>query len=370
MGHKKASNFGNGLVVTRPFAIIVGMIIVIIAGGSGTRLWPLSTPDYPKHLLKINSDDRSLLQHAYDRASQLTNEIYVVSDHSHIKHVRQQLSELPENAFIVEPARRGTASCILAALARIEQEGNVDEPVAFMAADHYVRDLEGFAHSFKLAAESSQSHGQIVLVGVEPDHPATGFGYIQKEDMIDEKTFVFTVHSFKEKPDHKTALRYLESGNYLWNCSYFIGSVNTFKKAMKASAPELLKSYEQLVTASKADFEKVYLSLENISIDYALIEKVKNLLVVPASFDWMDLGSFGDLHKAVGGDEQGNHVQGKVEIEEVQNSFVQNQDDRPVAVIGLDNVVVVNTPNGILVARKDLSQKVGEVSRRLKAKEK
>ncbi|HEY5442335.1 MAG TPA: sugar phosphate nucleotidyltransferase, partial [Candidatus Saccharimonadales bacterium] len=168
-----------------------------------------------------------------------------------------------------------------------------------------------------------------------------------------------------EKPDHKTAEEYLASGNYLWNCSYFIGSVDTFKQTMQTAAPALLKSYEKLSAASPENYQAAYLALENISIDYALIEKVQNLLVVPASFDWMDLGSFGDLHKVVSSDEHGNHTAGTVELEMVSNSYIENQEAKPVAVIGLDNVAVVNTPQGLLITRKDLSQKVGEISKRI-----
>ncbi len=343
------------------------MIVVIIAGGSGTRLWPLSTPDYPKHLLKINGDDRSLLQHTYDRARKLTDKIYVVSDSSHIEHVRKQLSELPEEAFIVEPARRGTANCIVAALAIIAKLHDPDEPIASIHADHYIRDIVGFMHSFKVATEVSTANKRIVLVGVEPDHPSTAFGYIEKDDLFDETNFVYGVGSFKEKPAHDVAQEYVASGKYLWNCGYFVGSVNTFKQKMEQYAPELFDNYEKLAAAAPADYEDVYLSLTSEAIDYALIEKVPDLLVVPASFDWMDLGSFGDLHKAIGGDEQGNHAQGKVEMEEVTNSYVNNQEDKPVAVIGLDNVVVINTPQGILVARKDLAQQVGVVSKRINA---
>lgn len=133
---------------------------------------------------------------------------------------------------------------------------------------------------------------------------------------------------------------------------------------MRDYASDLLNTYEKLVKATTEQYESTYMELDNNAIDYALIEKVKDLLVVPASFDWMDLGSFGDLHKAIGGDERGNHINGLVEIEGVQNSYVHNQEEKPVALIGLDNVVVVNTPNGILVARKDMAQKVGDVSKR------
>jgi mannose-1-phosphate guanylyltransferase len=344
------------------------MIVVIIAGGSGTRLWPLSTPDYPKHLLNINGDDRSLLQNTYERAKLLSDRIYIVSEVSHIDHVKAQLPDLAEEAFIVEPSRRGTASCIIASLVRIAEQAAADEPIVILSADHYVRDVDGFVHSFKVATQTSSEYKRIVLVGVEPDYPATGFGYIQKGTLIDERTFVFNVHSFKEKPDHNTAVGYVASGKYLWNCGYFVGSINTFKTAMEQHAPEMFSNYQKLVSANKDNYNGIYQGFENISIDYALIEKVPDLLVVPASFDWMDLGSFNDLHKAVGSDDKGNHVHGNVETEDLTNSFIQNYEAKPVAVIGLDNVVVINTLNGILVARKDLAQKVGDVSKRFNNK--
>ncbi len=345
------------------------VIVVIIAGGSGTRLWPLSTPDYPKHLLKIDGDERSLLQHAYDRARSLTDKIYVVSDASHIDHVKDQLGELPEDAFIVEPARRGTANCIIAALAYISKRHDNDEVIASMHADHFIRDMAGFVHSFKLANQVSKANKRIVLVGVEPDFPATGFGYIEKGAIFDEDTFVYEVKSFKEKPEFAVAKQYLASGNYVWNGGYFVGSVNTFKDKMQTYAPALKETYDKLVGAEvdSDNYKEIYLGLESNAIDYALIEKVKDLLVVPASFDWMDLGSYIDLHKAVGGDQDGNYLQGKVEMSQVRNSYIQNEENKPVIVIGLDNIAVVNTPEGVLVTRKDMGQEVGDLSKRLQS---
>lgn len=299
----------------------------------------------------------------------MTSDIYVVSEAGHIDHVKRQLSDLAADHFIVEPARRGTASCIVAALAYIGQRHDPEETIAFIHADHYVRDTAGFVHSFRVADEVCTSEKRIVLIGVEPDYPATCFGYIQKGGLLKEEPFVYNVHSFKEKPEFAVAKQYADSGNYLWNCGYFVGSINTFKSSMQANAPELLADYQKLADAGPEAYEQIYLGFKNAAIDYALMEKVPDLLVVPASFDWMDLGSFGDLHKAVGGDEQGNHIHGRVETEEVTNSFIQNHEDKPVAVIGLDNVAIVNTPNGILVTRKDLSQKVGDIGKRFNNKE-
>lgn len=329
-------------------------------------MWPLSTPDFPKHLLKLGGEEKSLLQNAYARAQKLTNKIYVITDASHAHHVQDQLPGLSSEELIIEPARRGTASCIIAALAHLAPRHPSDEPIAFMPADHYIRDIEGFEHSFKMADSIVRQKQRLVLVGVEPDQPATGFGYIQKGALFDEAKLVFEVQSFHEKPDFDTAQKFLRSGKYLWNCGYFVGSNDIFAAAMQAHSPGLHDSYRQLLDSQGDEYVETYLALENIAIDYALIEKVTDLLVVPAAFDWMDLGSYGDLSKAVTTDEIGNHFTGSsIHVEEVQNTYIENQEQKPVVVIGLDNCVVVNTPHGILVTRKDLSQKVGDVSKRL-----
>jgi mannose-1-phosphate guanylyltransferase len=271
--------------------IIYNMIVCIIAGGSGTRLWPLSTSAYPKHLLKVNGDEKSLLQNTYERAKAIADHVYVITESGHAHHIKDQLPELTDDNFVVEPARRGTASCIVAALSHVASRHDADEPIAVLSADHYIRDIVGFEHSFKVAGEASKDTGRIVLVGVEPDHPATGFGYIQKDGIYDEESLIYDVHSFKEKPEYDVARGYVKSGKYLWNCGYFVGSVDTFAKKMKEHAPDMHSNFEKLSAATNADeYEKTYLAFENDTIDYALIEKVDDLLVVPASFDWMDSG--------------------------------------------------------------------------------
>lgn len=342
------------------------MIVVIIAGGSGTRLWPLSTPKHPKHLLSLTGE-RSLTQQTYDRAKQIANEIYVVTEASHADDIKAQLSELKKENFLVEPARRGTASCIVMALEKISQKHDKDEAIAFVHADHHIRDNEGFARSFTIAAASSKDMNRIALVGVEPTYPSTGFGYIEKSEPIRLDSIVHHVSAFKEKPDFATAREYVDSGRYLWNCGYFVGSLNVFVDKMKAHSPEMLKNYENLQAAKdEKSYHEAYLAFENDAIDYALIEKVDDLLSVPATFDWMDVGSFKDLHAANAADEAGCYAEGEaIHALEVENSYLRNDETKPLAVIGLDNVVVVNTPDGILVARKDMSQRVGEVAKKL-----
>lgn len=347
------------------------MITVIIAGGSGTRLWPLSTAKYPKHLLKLTSE-RTLLQTAYDRASKLGDTIYVVTEASHSQHVLAQLPELSAKSILVEPGRRGTAHCIIFALDYIARHHDHDEPIAFIHSDHHVRDIGGFARSFALAAKTSTANNQITLIGIEPTFPSTGFGYIKRDGMINGNNGVFQVESFKEKPDHDTATKYVESGDYLWNCGYFVGSVKTFLDEMRLSAPDLLANYEKLSgidSFAGDEYKSKYLSLDNQVIDIALIEKAKSLAVVSASFDWMDVGSFKDLHDVVPTDEKGNYYSGEnIHTIDVDNVYVRNEEnDKPIAVIGLNNVVVVNTPDGILVSRKDVSHRTGEVAKKLQS---
>lgn len=345
------------------------MITVINAGGSGTRLWPLSTSTRPKQLLAL-TNERTMVQQAYDRAKLRGDTVYVVTEVSHAADLRAQLPELPDEAFLVEPGRRGTAHCILFALDYIARHHDKDEPVAFVHSDHHVRDTKGFKRSFAAAARASTDGQMIALIGIEPTFPSTGLGYIERDGAIDEAAGIYRVKSFKEKPDFETAQRYVESGNYLWNCGYFVGSVNVFLHEMAGSAPELTAHYQRLNDMAEFggnEYNEVYLSLDNQAIDIALIEKASQLAVVSAAFDWIDIGNFKDLHEAVQRDKNDNYMKGEnIHAIDVENVYVRNEESgKPVAVIGLDNVVVINTPDGILVARKDVSAKCGDIAKKL-----
>ncbi len=224
--------------------------------------------------------------------------------------------------------------------------------------------------SVALAAEASRVSGKVTLIGIEPTFPSTGFGYIERDGGI-KGTGAYQIESFKEKPDLQTAQQYLRLGKYLWNCGYFVGSVNTFLGEISRVAPALQASFDALsavAVAPSEEYDESYLKFPELVIDYELAEKSTNLAVVPASFDWMDIGSFKDLHEANESDDRGNFYKGSaIYDDELENVFIQNDETKPVVVIGLDNVVVVNTPNGILVARKDLSQKVKDAVARIKA---
>lgn len=345
------------------------MIVVIIAGGSGTRLWPLSTPDFPKHLLSLTDED-SLIQNTVDRVKSLTTpeQIFVVSEASHAHHVVEQLPELPKDNILVEPGRRGTASCFLLAMQAIRSRGLDDQAVFFLWADNVIRDQRGFSGTVSLAADLAEKQQKMVFIGVEPTYPSTGLGYMKKGERLENgyKT-AFELAEFVEKPNRQTALEYFRSGNYLWNTGYLMATLSTLEREIKSKNKTMWDNYQALLTTK--DVTKTYMGFESEPIDTSLSEKLNDALVVPGAFDWMDVGSFGDLHEVSGSDEQGNYFRGKeIYEDEVENTYIRNEEDKPVVVIGLDNIVVVNTENGVLVARKDLSQKVKDAVGRMEKK--
>ncbi len=340
------------------------MIVVIIAGGSGTRLWPLSTHNYPKHLLTLTGN-RSLVQNTYDRVKNLTDNIFVVSEASHINHVYDQLKEVPKKNILIEPARRGTASCAILALSEIKKRQFEDQPILILWADHLIRDNAGFCSTMKEAARLANENKKLVFVGIKPTYPSMAFNYIQKAESLNNGLRnIFKLKQFVAKPDRETAEVYFESGDYLWNTGYLMGNLNAFESEMGVNSPDLWRDYQNLYAAQ--DKDKVYTNLISLPLDTRLSENVKDALVIQCSFDWMDVGSFRDLHSISHQDRKGNSVKGKnIELEQVTNSYVRNEQPLPIAVIGLDEVAVIATENGILITNQSHDQKVGEVSKRL-----
>jgi len=310
-----------------------------------------------------------MVQSTFDRVKNMSEAVYVVPDISHADALKAQLPELQEDNFVVEPGRRGTASCIVAALAHVIKRHGMDMPIAFVHADHHIRDNEGYKESFNVAATYAQQYDRITLIGIEPTYPATGFGYIEKGDVVEEG-HLWKIKQFKEKPDFETAKEFIKSGRFVWNCGYFVGTGKSFLAEFQKHNPQRIQDYEALLAAQTAeDYEKAYLASENDAIDYALMERSDNLQVIPASFDWRDVGNFNDVHEANQLDEKNNYQSGdNIHSVEIENSYIRNEEGgKPIAVIGLSNVVVVNTKDGILVARKDVSHKVGDIAKKVQA---
>ncbi|HUC20146.1 MAG TPA: sugar phosphate nucleotidyltransferase, partial [Candidatus Polarisedimenticolaceae bacterium] len=261
------------------------MIIVIIAGGSGTRLWPLSQADHPKHLLTLTGKT-SLLQNTVARARKITPTVYVITERSQVGEVHKQLPDIPSNYIIAEPGRRGTASCIVLALATLAQHHPVSEPVVFFHSDSHIADQEGFAKAVETAAAASAQHSQIALIGIRPTYAATGFGYIHRGAPVKNRQELYEVRSFMEKPNAATANKYLKEGTYLWNIGLFAAPIKVWHAAFKKYAPDLAEGYDALAKAMEAPgtLSESYLALKNQPIDTALIERAEDLLVVPGSF--------------------------------------------------------------------------------------
>lgn len=341
------------------------MIAIILAGGSGTRLWPMSTPHNPKHLLSLTGE-KSLLQNAYERAKITADEIYILTDHSHDSLIREQLPELDEDHIIVEPGRRGTASCIVLALSRISKNHDPKTEVAFFHADHHIINKKGFADSVKKAAKAATKHQSIALIGIKPTYPATGFGYIQQGKLLGGD--IYQVDKFKEKPDHDLAKKYQESGEYLWNMGLFAAPINVFVAALAKYAPDRKEDFDDLCELETTESRnKRYMTMNEDPIDIVLIEKAKNVVVLPGEFDWMDIGSYKDLHDILPDiDSFKNSILGDqdmVYLEDSENATIVTH-NKPVAVIGLKNIVVVDTDEGILVCDKDLAQKVKSAAKK------
>lgn len=304
-----------------------------------------------------------MLQNTVTRASKVTSDIYVVTEASHASEVAKQLPQFSSDQIVVEPARRGTAACFVLGLARVAATHQKDESVVFIHADHHIPDVDKFATAVRAASSAAASTRSIALVGVAPSYPATGLGYIQTGNQIgqEEELPVYRVKAFKEKPSFDVAKRYLKAGTYLWNQGLFAAPIEVWTQEFKDFAPDHYQALTELT--GKDAVKDIYLRLENNAIDYVLIEKTPQLVVVPALYDWADIGSFRDLHKVLAG-EHGNFLKGNVHQIDCEDCMI-HATDKPVIAIGLSGIVVVDTPEGLLVTTKEQSHLVGELSKQL-----
>ena len=344
--------------------------VVILAGGSGTRLWPRSREKSPKHLLTLHGR-QSLLQSTYDRVRRLTENVYVVTERSQLEGIRGQLPQLAPERFIIEPARRGTASALgLSAVAIAERD-----PQATMMsvhADHYLgQDEEAYLETLDAEARWAESQRSLVTVGLRPPYPSTAFGYIQVGPALDGDGAgaVHRVKAFVEKPDLQTAERYLQAGDFLWNLGLFAWPVEVLFNEMAHHAPglyqglQLVKDARQAGRAGEAD--AAYKTLPTEAIDYAVMERTQNLLVVQAGFEWHDIGSWADLHDILEQDQAGNFVEGESILIDTKNCMIHSP-KKLVAAVGLEDMVVIETDDAILICPKARSQDVKLIVDRLK----
>ncbi len=336
------------------------MKVIILAGGSGTRLWPLSRERYPKQFVKLPGARRSLFQESFSRSLLLTgpSDIYVVTNAAYKFLIMGQVEELEcgydEDHILIEPEARNTLPAICAGVGEITKKG--DDCVAVFPSDHLIRDDAAFAALVKASEKLTKSH--IVTFGITPDRPHTGYGYILPGKALDVG---FQVKAFMEKPSRDKALEYIEKGS-LWNAGIFLFDTALFNEEVSTYAPEVFSAFKTSDNIRDA-FSKIK---TKISVDYAVMEKSSRVAVVPADIGWNDLGSFDSFREIFQTDENGNILPDDTVILESTDNLIYTDEDKLVAAVGVEGLIVIDNRDALLVCKKDESQEVRQIVDTLK----
>lgn len=332
---------------------------IVMAGGSGTRFWPQSRRLLPKQLLAL-AGDRALIRSTVDRIKGwiASDKTWIVTNSAQVDATRAKLPELRLEQFIVEPCARNTAPCIGLAAVRLLAH-DPDATMLVMPADHIIDNTAAFRATVESAAKLiEQQPDSLVLFGAKPNYPATAFGYIEMDSKAESTSNdAARVQAFKEKPDLATAEEYLWQGKYLWNCGIFVWKARRILELIQEFEPEIHRRLMRIQAAKPAEFESVlateFAAMKGISIDYAVLERAANVRVIPATFDWDDVGSWQAVARRDGANNDGNVVKGPFVGLETKNCIVRTTDDHLIATLGLENCIVVHTPDATLVAKAD-----------------
>ncbi len=347
--------------------------VVIMAGGRGERFWPQSRQATPKHLLPIVGD-KSMLAQTVDRVLGVVprENVLVITTQEQLDGCRQACPDLPPANLVAEPVGRDTAAATGLALLLIRQR-NPQAAFAMLPADHVIHDVGEYQKTLQVAFESAEAAELLVTLGIKPTLPATGFGYIQQAGLWREFSghLVMNVKRFVEKPLRATAETYLASGEYFWNAGMFVWRVPVVVAAFQQHAPELYAGLVRLESAAKssggwtAALAAVYPTLQKISVDYALMEKSTNVVVVPATFDWDDVGAWPAIARHYTPDAAGNVLRGAAMVEDGRDNIVVSDDGHLTAIVGASDLIVVHTAEATLVCHKDKAQEIKALLKRL-----
>lgn len=338
---------------------------VIMAGGIGSRFWPVSTSEFPKQFHDILGTGETLIQQTFRRLRGITaaDKILVVTHKKYRDLVKEQLPEMPESNIILEPARRNTAPCITYAAYRIQSE-DPEANMLIAPSDHIISNQKEFERVSKLALKTAAKNPYLITLGIKPHRPDTGYGYIQfvDQDKDNANEEVKVVKTFTEKPSLDLAQQFLESGDFLWNSGLFVWNLKTFKEELKKHQPDLFNTFEQgaekFGTDQEADFvADFYPSCENESIDYGLMEKSDQVYLIPADFGWSDLGTWGSLYEHSNLDKQENAVIGERVLTYASSKNIIRVPNGKIAVVeGLEDYIVIDTRESLLICKKDNEQ--------------
>ncbi len=343
--------------------------IVIMAGGVGSRFWPLSTPEYPKQFIDILGCGRTLIQLTVDRFTGIApiENFWVVTNAKYVDIVKEQIPGIPESHILAEPEARNTAPCIAWACWKIKAEDK-DANIVVTPSDAVVMNPEEFRRVIKNALNFTANHDAIVTIGIKPSRPETGYGYVEISGV--EEGEIYRVKEFKEKPDRETAEKYLKAGTFLWNAGIFVWNVVTIFDSITKYNSQIASLMNRIAqsfgTSNERDVvEGLFPICEKISIDYAVMEpasKEARVFTHPADFGWSDLGNWASLHEKLTKDEDQNAAVGNIKLYECANCVVHAEEARKVVLQGLDGYIVSEKNGQILVCKRSEEQRIREFS--------
>ena len=350
------------------------MYVVIMGGGSGKRFWPKSREALPKQFLKI-AGEKSMLRETFDRAKDLTKEdkIFVVTHKNFVSKTKEDIPQISYDNILAEPDARNTAPCIALSLFYLTTF-YPKEDILFIPADHFIKDNRKFAKAVLLAQKRVEKTKGLVIFGIKPRYPETGYGYIKKgkaSDKINGKT-IFEVKAFVEKPNKKKALQYIKSKNYLWNSGMFLFNADRLENSIKSYLPSVFEKFNNADLSSKEDFKgeklaSLYSGLPSISVDYALIEKESKVDLVECDFDWSDVGNWRALEEIWKSDKNGNVIKGNHFVKD-SSRVIADVGEKMFVALGVEDLILIDTKDVVFVCKKDSVDKLKEMLEEMKDK--
>ncbi len=345
---------------------------VLMAGGVGSRFWPVSTQQLPKQFHDMLGTGQTLLQNTFERLSKIVPQqnIFILTNACYNDLVRSQLPNITQQQVVLEPAMRNTAPCILYAALKIQKE-NPNATMMVAPSDHWIEDETAFINDVQMAFNFCKSTKALMTLGIQPSFPNTGYGYIEYDKTTTNP--IKKVSQFREKPDYTTAKSFIAQGNFLWNAGIFMWDVTTVLDAFKANQPKLYTLFKNGVSSYNTDEEynfinENYAKAENISVDYAIMEQSDNVYVLPASFDWNDLGTWGSLYDKLDKDTQNNAVvNAKVLATSAKDNMIRTSTDKVVVIDGINDYIIVDKADVLLIFPKAKEQDIKETLQNVKA---
>ena len=340
---------------------------ILMAGGVGSRFWPVSRADFPKQFHDMLGTGKSLLQSTFNRLekSAPAENIFILTNADYADIVKQQLPNIEDRQIVLEPAVRNTAPCILLAVLKIQKE-NPNAQILVAPSDHWIEDETSFNSDIQAAFDATQRQEILMTLGIKPTFPNTGYGYIKAEQF--HKSPIKQVERFTEKPNYETAKTFLADGNYFWNAGIFIWSVKAIVNAFKKHQPNMYslfkKGLESFNTKDESFFlDSNYTQAENISIDYAILEHASNVHMLEASFDWSDLGTWGSLYEELPKDEHENVIINSQEIllNNAEGNIIRTSSKKLVVVDGLQNYIIVDHKDALVIVPKEKEQDIKQI---------